>query len=92
MDIVSKIEVCGVMTRLVLGLFVFKSSVFSILLYTNFLRLRYYMSPHTRQFINMLGAKADHLLTTHPKVPPAVLKHYTSFKSTLNGTTSKKQS
>lgn len=46
------------------------------------------MSTHTRQFLNELGGKIDHLLTTHPKVPPAVLKAYNTFKSTLdtNGT------
>lgn len=40
------------------------------------------MSVHTRQFLNMLGGKVDHLLTTHPKVPPAVLKAYGTFKNT----------
>jgi hypothetical protein len=62
----------------------FKSTLFSILLYTNFIRLRYYMSSHTRQFLNELGGKLDHLITTHPKVPPAVLKAYTTFKNTLD--------
>lgn len=79
----AKIEVCGVMTRLVLGLFVFRSSLLSVLLYTHFLRMRYYMSSDMRQFLNETGTKIDQLLTpptAHPKIPPAVIKAYATAK------------
>ncbi|KAK4515144.1 uncharacterized protein ATC70_002754 [Mucor velutinosus] len=101
MILVAKIEVCGVMTRLVLGLFVFRSSILSILVYTQFLRMRYYMSEHTREFLTELGTKVDKALTpptAHPKIPPAVVNAYATAKEKLRvgstpapATTAKKQ-
>lgn len=41
------------------------------------------MSSYTRQFLTEIGGKVDHLLTTHPKIPPAVSKAYGNFKSTI---------
>ncbi|CEP12618.1 hypothetical protein [Parasitella parasitica] len=87
MALVAKIEVCGVMARLVLGLFVFQSSVLSVLVYTQFLRMRYYMSGYTREFLNELGTKTDRALTpptAHPKIPPAVINAYATLKEKLN--------
>ncbi|KAI9481259.1 MAG: hypothetical protein EXX96DRAFT_566031 [Benjaminiella poitrasii] len=106
MPIVSKIEIYGIMTRLILGLFVFRSSLFSVILYAQFLHMRYYMSPYTRQILTDLGLKFDQFLTpptAHPKVPSAVINVYAKakeiiFKSkasnptTANATASKKQS
>ncbi|KAI9247769.1 hypothetical protein EDC94DRAFT_625616 [Helicostylum pulchrum] len=83
MEYAAKIEICGVMTRLVLGLFVFKSTILSILIYAQFLRMRYYMSTDSREFLTELGSKVDRFLTpptAHPNVPPAVLKAYATVK------------
>ncbi|KAG2195162.1 hypothetical protein INT46_011140 [Mucor plumbeus] len=101
MVLVAKIEVCGVMTRLVLGLFVFRSSILSILVYAQFLRMRYFMSEHTREFLTELGTKVDKALTpptAHPKIPPAVINAYATAKEKLTmgskptpATTAKKQ-
>ncbi|KAL9544876.1 hypothetical protein MBANPS3_007408 [Mucor bainieri] len=86
MILVAKIEVCGVMTRLVLGLFVFRSSILSVLVYAQFLRMRYFMCEHTRKFLTELGSKVDQALTpptAHPKIPPAVIKAYATAKEKL---------
>ncbi|GAA5815786.1 hypothetical protein MFLAVUS_009301 [Mucor flavus] len=86
MEYAAKIEVCGVMTRLVLGLFVFKSTILSILIYAQFLRMRYYMSADTREFLTELGSKVDRFLTpptAHPKVPPAVINAYATVKEKM---------
>ncbi|CAO3654167.1 unnamed protein product [Mucor fragilis] len=101
MVLVAKIEVCGVMTRLVLGLFVFRSSILSILVYAQFLRMRFFMSQHTRDFLTELGTKIDKALTpptAHPKIPPAVINAYATAKDKLTmgskpapATTAKKQ-
>ncbi|OAC98332.1 hypothetical protein MUCCIDRAFT_150103, partial [Mucor lusitanicus CBS 277.49] len=101
MMLVAKIEVCGVMTRLVLGLFVFRSSILSILVYGQFLRMRYFMSENTRKFLKELGTKIDKALTpptAHPKIPPAVINAYATAKEKLTmgskpapATTAKKQ-
>ncbi|KAI8076390.1 uncharacterized protein B0P05DRAFT_545682 [Gilbertella persicaria] len=82
----AQLEVYGVMGRLVLGFFVFRSSILSILLYGQFLRMRYHMSPRARQVLTELGTKVDSMLTpptAHPKIPPAVLKHYATFKEAM---------
>ncbi|KAI8889139.1 hypothetical protein K501DRAFT_329478 [Backusella circina FSU 941] len=81
LDMAAKIEVFGVMTRLVLGLFVLRSSLFAVLLYGFFLHLRYYMSPFTRAILEDCGKKVDNLVTTHPKVPPAALQFYSKAKN-----------
>lgn len=101
MVLVAKIEVCGVMTRLVLGLFVFRSSILSILVYGQFLRMRYVMCKDTRDFLNELGTKIDKALTpptAHAKIPPAVINAYATAKEKLTmkakpapATTAKKQ-
>ncbi|KAI8646760.1 hypothetical protein BD408DRAFT_409688 [Parasitella parasitica] len=87
MALAAKVEVCGVMTRLVLGLFVFQSSILSVLVYTQFLRMRYFMSGYTREFLTQLGTKADKALTpptAHPKIPPAVINAYATIKEKLD--------
>lgn len=54
-----------------------------LLVYVHFLRMRYYMSEYTRDYINNLYFKVDQLLTpptAHPKIPPAVIKAYSTVK------------
>ncbi|KAI8373131.1 uncharacterized protein BYT42DRAFT_500865, partial [Radiomyces spectabilis] len=86
MDYVSKVEVFGVFARLLLGLFVLRSTVFSILFYLHFLRMRYYMSPQMRKTLTGIYTRVDAFLlppTAHSKVPPAVSKAYSTVKSIL---------
>ncbi|KAI7902238.1 uncharacterized protein BX663DRAFT_512236 [Cokeromyces recurvatus] len=86
MPIVSKIEIYIIMTRLVLGLFVLRSSLFSILLYGQFLHMRYYMSPYTREVLTQLGQRIDQLLTpptAHPNLPPTIIHAYTKVKQVI---------
>ncbi|KAI8980478.1 hypothetical protein BDB01DRAFT_898088 [Pilobolus umbonatus] len=92
MSLTAKIEVCGVLMRLVLGLLVFKSTIFSVLLYVHFIRMRYYMSVYTRQFLNELGTIIDKSLTpptANPKVPAAVIQYYGKVKNILMKDSSK---
>lgn len=63
-----------------------RSSILSILVYAQFLRMRYYMSSDTRQFLTHVGTKIDSLLTpptAHPKIPPAVIKAYATAKEKM---------
>lgn len=53
------------------------------MIYAQFLRMRYYMSTDSREFLTELGSKVDRFLTpptAHPNVPPAVLKAYATVK------------
>jgi hypothetical protein len=59
----------------------------SVLVYTHFIRMRYYMSSYTRDFLTDLGTKVDGLLTpptAHPKIPPAVIQAYATAKQKLS--------
>ncbi|KAI8343005.1 hypothetical protein BC941DRAFT_410191 [Chlamydoabsidia padenii] len=83
MLLVAKYELFVVMGRLLLGLIVFRSSIFSVLLYAHFIRMRYYTSSVMRDTFHSVTEQADHLLlppTAHPKVPPAVTKAYQTFR------------
>ncbi|CAO3693022.1 unnamed protein product [Rhizopus stolonifer] len=83
MVLTSQYEVCGILLPFVLGLLVFRTSMTCLLVYVHFLRMRYYMSEYTRDYINSLYFKVDQLLTpptAHPKIPPAVIKAYSTVK------------
>ncbi|KAG1052440.1 hypothetical protein G6F43_005424 [Rhizopus delemar] len=83
MILTCQYEICGILLPFVLGLFVFRTSVTCLLVYVHFLRMRYYMSSYTRDYLNSLFIQADTLLTpptAHPKIPPAVIKTYSTLK------------
>ncbi|ORE01246.1 hypothetical protein BCV72DRAFT_265936 [Rhizopus microsporus var. microsporus] len=80
MDLTSRYEVCGIMGLLLLGFFVLRTSLTCLLLYAHFLRMRYFMSTYTRNYIDGIFGHIDRLLTTHPKVPPTVVKTYAKVK------------
>ncbi|ORX54122.1 hypothetical protein DM01DRAFT_1305589, partial [Hesseltinella vesiculosa] len=83
MHAVAQYELVIVFGRLVLGLFVFKSSLFSVILYGHFIRMRYYISSYMRDTFHRLAAQLDQWLlppTAHASVPPAVSKFYKSLR------------
>jgi hypothetical protein len=54
--------------------------------YAHFIRMRYFMSTYTREFLSEIGTKMDKSLTpptAHPKIPPAVIKAYATAKEKL---------
>lgn len=56
------------------------------MIYAQFLRMRYYMSTDSREFLTELGSKVDRFLTpptAHPKVPPAVINAYATVKEKM---------
>lgn len=57
-----------------------RTSLTCLLLYAHFLRMRYFMSTYTRNYIDGIFSHVDRLLTTHPKVPPTVAKTYAKVK------------
>lgn len=60
-----------------------RSSLFSILFYAHFIRMRYYTSSAMRDAFHGVTKQMDyHLLppTAHPKVPPVVSKYYQTFR------------
>lgn len=67
-------------------LYSFRSSILSILVYAQFLRMRFYMSTDTRNFLTDVGTKIDRLLTpptAHAKIPPAIINAYATAKEKL---------
>ncbi|CAO3646198.1 unnamed protein product [Cunninghamella blakesleeana] len=83
MHLVAKYEVFVVMGRLVLGLFIFRSTIFSVLLYGHFIRMRFYTSSYMRDTFHFIGVKLDQYLlpeNAHPKLPPAISKYYQTFR------------
>lgn len=58
----------------------------SVLIYAQFLRMRFYMSADTKDFLTDAGSQLDRLLTAptaHPKIPPAVINAYATAKEKL---------
>lgn len=56
------------------------------MIYAQFLRMRFYMSTDTRDFLTDAGSQLDRLLTAptaHPKIPPAVINAYATVKEKL---------
>ncbi|KAI8068425.1 hypothetical protein BC940DRAFT_299052 [Gongronella butleri] len=83
MHYVAQYELAIVFGRLVLGLFVFKSTLFSVLLYAHFIRMRYYLSSYMRDTFHRLAQHLDKLLlppTAHKSVPPAVSNAYKTLR------------
>ncbi|KAI9300211.1 hypothetical protein BJ944DRAFT_253275 [Cunninghamella echinulata] len=83
MHLVAKYEIFVVMGRLVLGLFIFKSTIFSVLLFGHFIRMRFYTSSYMRDTFHFLGEKLDQYLlpeNAHPKLPPVITQYYQTFR------------
>ncbi|BGP22458.1 hypothetical protein Rt10032_c07g3080 [Rhodotorula toruloides] len=68
---VAFVEVVVVFGRILLGAITFQNSLLSPLFFAHFLRLRYYLSPPTRQAFSWVSAQIDHA-TANPKCPPQV--------------------
>ncbi|KAG0174203.1 hypothetical protein DFQ29_007565, partial [Apophysomyces sp. BC1021] len=76
-------EVVGVMGRLTVGVLLFRTSVLALIVFGHFLRLRYYLSPYTRDAVHYATAQLDQWLlspTADPRVPQLVSKLYANMK------------
>ncbi|KAK4700982.1 6-phosphogluconolactonase, partial [Phenoliferia sp. Uapishka_3] len=73
---VSYVEVVLVFGRVFLGAITFQNSLLAPLFFAHFLRLRYYLSPPTRQAFAWVSAQLDHGMA-HPSCPPIVKKGVT---------------
>ncbi|KAL8291685.1 hypothetical protein RQP46_001943 [Phenoliferia psychrophenolica] len=73
---VSYVEVVIVFGRVFLGAVTFQNSLLAPLFFAHFLRLRYYLSPPTRQAFAWVSAQVDHGIG-HPSCPPMVKKGVT---------------
>ncbi|GAA6033397.1 hypothetical protein JCM8097_006731 [Rhodosporidiobolus ruineniae] len=71
---VAFVEVLLVFGRLLLGAITFQNSLLSPLIFAHFLRLRFYLSPPTRQAFSYVNAQIDHHVVANPKVPAGVKK------------------
>ncbi|ORZ18154.1 hypothetical protein BCR42DRAFT_290794, partial [Absidia repens] len=60
MVLVAKYELFLMMGRLLLGLFFLQSTIFSVLIYIHFLRIRYTTSPTMRDTIHGVVTQLDH--------------------------------
>jgi len=73
---VSYFEVIVIMGRVTLGAISFRNSLFTPLVFAHFLRLRYYLSPQTRQAFGYVSGQVDNAIA-HPSVPDPVKKGLT---------------
>ncbi|KAI8990167.1 hypothetical protein BDB01DRAFT_833193 [Pilobolus umbonatus] len=56
---VAYTEVTIIMSRLILGVISFTTSILALIVYIHFLRLRYYISPQTREAVHMTSHQLD---------------------------------
>ncbi|KAG2226324.1 hypothetical protein INT45_005996 [Circinella minor] len=59
MQLAAYVEVVGVLGQLLLGVISFQTSILALIVFAHFLRLRYYLSPYTRQACNETTEKLD---------------------------------
>ncbi|GAA5872564.1 hypothetical protein JCM8547_006944 [Rhodosporidiobolus lusitaniae] len=71
---VAFVEVGVVFGRLLLGGITFQNSLLSPLFFAHFLRLRFYLSPPTRQAFGVFNAQLDKHVVLNQKVPEGVRK------------------
>lgn len=69
---VSFIEVCVLFPRLLLGAVSFQNSVFAPLFFVHFLRLRYYLSPTTRDAFAWVDKQLQAKVIQNQSVPAGV--------------------
>ncbi|SCZ92429.1 BZ3500_MvSof-1268-A1-R1_Chr5-2g07848 [Microbotryum saponariae] len=73
---VAFVEVVLVFGRVLLGAITFRNSLLAPLFFAHFLRLRYYLSPPTRQAFAWVSTQVDHGIN-HPSCPAPVKKGVT---------------
>ncbi|KAF9426208.1 hypothetical protein BGZ94_006823 [Podila epigama] len=83
MSAVALFEVVGVLGSLILGAITFQSSFLSPIIYTFFLRFRYFFNPHTRSAFALLRTRLDGYVLNNPQVPPQALKAYTLIQRSV---------
>ncbi|GAA5976697.1 hypothetical protein JCM21900_000275 [Sporobolomyces salmonicolor] len=71
---VAFVEVVVVSGRILLGAITFQNSLLSPLIFGHFLRLRYYLSPPTRQAFSWVSGQLDHYVVKNPNCPAVVKK------------------
>ncbi|KAI9495420.1 hypothetical protein BDB00DRAFT_973141 [Zychaea mexicana] len=59
MQLAAYVEVVGVMGQLLLGVISFQTSILALIVFAHFLRLRYYLSPYTREALHETTEKLD---------------------------------
>ncbi|KAF7730550.1 hypothetical protein EC973_001931 [Apophysomyces ossiformis] len=84
MQMVARVEVVGIMGRLLLGLFTLH--IMPIFVYAQFLRFRYFLSDNTKQAFTELRMNLDRLLlppTAHKDIPVVVTNIYKTLKDLI---------
>ncbi|BGP18843.1 hypothetical protein JCM10213_003498 [Rhodosporidiobolus nylandii] len=71
---VAFVEVIVVFGRLLLGAITFQNSLLAPLFFAHFLRLRYYLSPPTRQAFGYVNAQIDARVLANPSIPAGAKK------------------
>ncbi|KAI8080047.1 glycoside hydrolase superfamily [Halteromyces radiatus] len=86
MQISAYVEVMIVIPRLLLGVLLFRTSILALIIFSHFLRLRYYLSPHTQQAVFQSTLFLDHWLlppTKDPRIPPWLSKLYFNLRAMI---------
>ncbi|KAI7872767.1 hypothetical protein BDF14DRAFT_1715953, partial [Spinellus fusiger] len=77
-------EVVAILGRLIGGVLIFQTSVLALVVFIHFLRLRFYLSPYTRDAMYAVTHTLDELLlppTAEPYVSPTVSRLYMAIRS-----------
>ncbi|KAL0080616.1 hypothetical protein F4703DRAFT_1740293, partial [Phycomyces blakesleeanus] len=84
LQIAAYAEVVGILGRLIAGVLVFQTSILALVVFIHFLRLRFYLSPYTRDAMYAVTAKLDELLlppTSEPYIPVSASRLYKNIRS-----------
>ncbi|CAO3641634.1 unnamed protein product [Cunninghamella echinulata] len=83
-------EVVLITVRLMVGILLYQTSILAFIVFTHFLRLRYFVSPHTQHALHQSTLQLDRYLIPsvhnqfHPSVPRWITKFYLSLKDIIN--------
>ncbi|KAI8393758.1 uncharacterized protein BYT42DRAFT_609528 [Radiomyces spectabilis] len=86
MQLAAYIEVVGIMGRLIVGVALFQTSILALIIFGHFLRLRYFLSPYTREAMHAAATHLDEWLlppTADARIPSFISKIYCNIKGVI---------
>ncbi|KAI9026007.1 hypothetical protein CLU79DRAFT_74006 [Phycomyces nitens] len=84
LQVAAYAEVVGILGRLIAGVLMFQTSILALVVFIHFLRLRFYLSPYTRDAMYAVTSKLDELLlppTSEPYIPASISRLYKNIRS-----------
>ena len=84
MSFVAYTEVCAILPYIILAVILRRTSLATPVLYAQFLRLRYYLSPQTRSAFSYLNKQIDGAIN-HPSCPGVLKSAVVTARSLVKG-------